>query len=162
VRNSIREHDLTAQLRVRYLRMEQWDSDDAYRTALEVERQMMIQAQSLSMRMIYLLDFGPAFQLSARQRQIQSDWLRAIEALEREVTLGKAFVTASFVFRGMITAINWLSPPAVPCVVAGTTREALIWIFDLSERNSVPVSPAKRSECSVSFGLGAFAHNEMV
>lgn len=152
--NSIREHDLSPLLRVRYYYMEKWGSDDAYKAALEDERQLLLRLQSTGKRMIYLFEFGPDFHLNPVQRQIQSDWLRAVAQLEREVMPGKAFVTSSFVFRGIITAVNWLSPPAVPYTVERSAREALVWIFDLSERNGVALTVIQRNECSMSFGLG--------
>ena len=69
----------------------------------------------------------------ASQRKYAAEWTRRTLTLQRLASLGGANVTPSAILRGLITAIHWLQPPAMPTTFFATREEAYreaIRVFD--------------------------------
>lgn len=72
---------------------------------------------------------------SAKQRQMQADYIASGMDLSRRYLRGFAFVAASAMQRGMLTAIFWLRPPEWPHRVFRSVEEASVWARMLVEAN---------------------------
>ncbi len=74
---------------------------------------------------------------SAKQRQMQADYIAAGLELTKRHLKAFAFVARSPMQRGMLTAVFWLGPPAWPHRVFSTLDEAKHWCSTmLAQANS--------------------------
>jgi hypothetical protein len=79
-------------------------------------------------RFVTLFDTsGTAVLPEAKMRRAIADWLERIEPQMKRYNLGSANVVASGAVRGMLTAIHWIFPPAVPQHYSPDPLDALAW-----------------------------------
>jgi hypothetical protein len=121
-------------------------TDEALISALEEHGRLLATLQRERQLAITIVDCADSFSLSARQRRIQGEWNRSAQDLERLTTLGKCFVMRSILSRGMLTAVNWFSPPAIQPRVVASLDEAMVWVYELCEGAGVSLSePTRRA-----------------
>lgn len=83
--------------------------------------------------MVY--DASAAGWVPPSQRQLQVEWMREHDKLNRDTTAGLAFVLPSPLVRGVLTAMLWLAPMPCPHLVARTLDQGLVWCRErLTER----------------------------
>ncbi|NLE89202.1 MAG: hypothetical protein GX607_22690 [Myxococcales bacterium] len=70
---------------------------------------------------------------TAKQRQMQADYIASGADLSRKYLKAFAFVAESAMQRGMLTAIFWLRAPEWPHRVFRTVEEASVWVRTLVE-----------------------------
>jgi len=75
--------------------------------------------------MVY--DASQAGWIPPSQRQLQADWMREHDKLNRDLTAGLAFVLPSPLLRGVLTAILWLTPMPCPHTVTRTLDHGVAW-----------------------------------
>jgi hypothetical protein len=92
-----------------------------------------------------ILDATRAGDTPAKQRRMQSEWLKRNETLLAKYSAGTAFVITSPLVRGLLTAILWVSPMAAPHTVVATVDEAEAWAIARLREHGVTVSGRARS-----------------
>lgn len=70
---------------------------------------------------------GVKLPLGAADRRVAGEFLREEKERMRAVCLGFCTVSSSPIVRGVITALNWISPMPVPHTVFATRAEAITW-----------------------------------
>jgi hypothetical protein len=134
-------------------------TDGEFASWLERYREVHELARTRSQQLAVLYDLTQASALSAQQRRMQADWIRQYEPLGRAVTLGVAFVTASAVIRGVLTAIFWVRPPYASHHVCAQLDEGLDWLFEHCEQRGVRIDSVMRAK--VRRGLGTTGLNSV-
>lgn len=71
--------------------------------------------------------------LDSKQRKRMSEHVNLSRALLRRWHVAAAIVADSAMVRGMITAINWVSPPPFPQKQFATRAEAESWLLGMLE-----------------------------
>jgi len=99
-------------------------TDDEFRSYLREMTDRVVLPRTPT---VTLLDAGLTLAVTARQRQMQAEWLREHRDVLRAFSLGTAFVIRSPVVRGVLTAILWVQPLEAPHVVVATRDEGLDW-----------------------------------
>lgn len=89
-----------------------------------------------------ILDARKCGALPPSQRKIQADWQREHTALAQKYTLGVAFLSASPVMRGILTAVIWLQPIKWPHEVVGTWDQAEQWTLERLRAAGLDAPPA--------------------
>jgi hypothetical protein len=112
-------------------------------------------ARDRGRKLAILYDLTQASPLSPQQRRMQAEWIRQFEQLGRAVTLGVAFVTASAIIRGVLTAIFWVRPPYSPHHVCTELDDGLDWLFSHCEQGGVRIDSVMRSEVRRCLGTAA-------
>jgi hypothetical protein len=79
------------------------------------------------------------------QRKLTAEWMKRTCALAKAVSVGGAHVTPGALMRGVITALYWLEPPALPTVLVATRREALLLGVKKLEEAGVKIPSRLRS-----------------
>jgi hypothetical protein len=74
---------------------------------------------------VILFDSRKSGTASAKQRQLQAQWMRNNKAQTKANTLGCVFVLDSVFSRGALTAILWLQPMPCPHAVVSNMDAAL-------------------------------------
>lgn len=91
-------------------------------------------------RVALVFDTSRSRPLSARQRRMWTDWLRAHDALIRKNVAGVALVVTSTLIRGVFTGVFWVWQPPMPYTFTGTVRDADAWArARLAEPTSRPL-----------------------
>jgi len=72
--------------------------------------------------------------ISSRHRKQLAEHARAVEPLLREYMVAAAIVSQSALVHGVVTAINWLTPPVFPQKVFSDAAEAETWLGNQLER----------------------------
>jgi len=80
---------------------------------------------------------------TAMQRSKQVAWLKANRETIQTYSCGSAFVVASTVIRGVLTAILWVAPIPGAHVVVATLPEAEAWAIARLTAEGVALPPAK-------------------
>ena len=79
-------------------------------------------------RKLCIFDLSKATTGTARQRQLQGEWIKRNEqALKREFAAA-AIVTDSAIIRGAVTAIFWVRPLPFPTRIVATLESAEVWL----------------------------------
>lgn len=100
-------------------------SEDEWRYHLQdLSRQVLQRSQPYAFVIDATDAGGPP---SATQRRLQADWMRANAATIKTFCKGGAFVFASPVVRGIVTAIHWIAPPLYPFATFAKKTEAIAW-----------------------------------
>jgi hypothetical protein len=73
---------------------------------------------------------------SASERREIASFLALHDKLQRKALLGGALVVSSAIVRGVITAVFWLRPPAVPQKAFGTRAQAVTHAIEQIERHA--------------------------
>jgi hypothetical protein len=89
-----------------------------------------------------ILDGRACGPMPPSQRKLQADWQREYAELARRFTLGVAFLSASPIMRGVLTAILWMQPIASPYTVLSTWAEAERWTAERLRPGGVEAPPA--------------------
>lgn len=138
-------------IRIASTRIDGAITDDQLKRSLDEYREMLESFERDQRQVISFIDMSSMGELSAQQRRIQSDWMRAIQPIQKAVTLGLAFIAPGTVTRGMLTAVFWFSPPAAPYIICGSMSEALAWALRACRERGVRVSEAAEQECRARF-----------
>jgi hypothetical protein len=80
---------------------------------------------------------------TAMQRSKQAAWLKANRDLIVQYSCGSAFVIASAIIRGGLTAILWVSPIPGAHTVVSTLAEGEAWAFGRLAAEGVSLSAGK-------------------
>src|SRR5688572_22807501 len=92
---------------------------------------LSLQLSARQQRHVVLHEAVAETSLSAKQRRTMGDHIKQHkEALKAHVA-GAAIVSSSMAIRGLITAINWVSPPPFPQKVFKSRNEAETWLRSL-------------------------------
>ena len=75
-----------------------------------------------------LIDLRQATAGTARQRQLQGEWIRKHEDTLKRDFCAAAIVTDSALIRGTVTAVFWIRPLPFPSHVTGTLELAHNWL----------------------------------
>lgn len=75
---------------------------------------------------------------TAKQRRIASEKLRARRDEWARYCVASAFVTPSAIVRGVMTAINWASPPPFAQRVFATVAEGEAWLMSFDGFSALP------------------------
>jgi hypothetical protein len=75
-----------------------------------------------------LIDLTRAQAGSAKQRQMQGQWIKAHESVLERDFAAAAIVTDSTIIRGAVTAVFWIRPLPFPSHVAATVENAQAWL----------------------------------
>ena len=102
-------------------------SDDEVRHYLEELRALRERRQPYAL----IIDANDSRGFSANQRKLQAEYIESGLALSRLYLKAFAFVSASAVQRGMMTAIFWLRKPEWPHGFFATFEEAKEWAHSL-------------------------------
>jgi hypothetical protein len=65
--------------------------------------------------------------MSPTQRKLQADYIVRNKAEIARCNRGTAFALRSPLIRGVLTAVQWMSPPPYPYAVVSTREEAIGW-----------------------------------
>ncbi len=126
-------------------------SDEAFKDYLaQVERTLY--AADARPRVI-IHDARAAGHNPPTQRKLQAEWLKKHDARLREITLGSVFVIDSALVRGILTAILWLQPLAMPHEVCGTVEEALDWSAKRLKERNLALVPTARTAILLKYGV---------
>jgi hypothetical protein len=88
---------------------------------------------------------GVRISLGALERKALADFFREQREALKESCLGIVTVSNSAIVRGVITAINWVSPLPVPGAVVGTRAEADRWAAErIADRQAEKARHSKR------------------
>lgn len=102
-------------------------SDDEVRQYLEELRALRERRQPYAL----IIDANESRGFSAAQRKMQADYIESGLELSRRYLKAFAFVSASSIQRGMMTAIFWLRKPEWPHRFFATFDEAKEWARSL-------------------------------
>ena len=80
--------------------------------------------------------------------------MQKYQALGREVTLGVAFIPASAIIRGVLTAIFWVRPPYAPHDVCAQLNDGLDWLLARCEQRRVSIAWQARVDIRRAMGIG--------
>ena len=98
--------------------------DETFRAYLEGLAGLLRRGESYAL----LFDARHADRTPPVQRKMQAEWMQAHEAELRRLCVGTAFVITSPLVRGVLTAVLWISPMAMPHTVVSTVEEAERWL----------------------------------
>jgi hypothetical protein len=90
-----------------------------------------------------VFDASRAASPNAMRRSKQAAWLKSHRDLIQKYSCGSAFVIASAIVRGGLTAILWVSPIPGAHTVVGTLAEAETWATDRLRAAGVAVPPQR-------------------
>jgi hypothetical protein len=79
-------------------------------------------------RKLCLIDLTGAKPGSARQRQLQAEWIRKNEAALQRDFAAAAIVTDNAIIRGTVTAVFWIRPLPFPTHIVATVPRADAWL----------------------------------
>jgi hypothetical protein len=113
-------------------------SDSEYVAHLEDCTKRILDANQIY---AYVYDGTRIEKMTAHQRKLQADWIKAHEATIRRLNKGCGFAFDSIITRGLLTAVHWLTPPPYPYVVVATREAAIEWCLQKLEM----VTPARRA-----------------
>lgn len=83
--------------------------------------------------------------ISAAQRRIQADWIRAHYQSLATACVGTAFVAPTAILRGIITAVFWMQRLPYPYAVVGTLSEAEAWCAGQLAASPRSMAPPRRT-----------------
>lgn len=112
-------------------------SDDDLAKSLEEMRKYRERREAYAL----LIDSSRCSGFSARQRQMQAEYIASGIRLTRVYLKAFAFVAKSQLQRGMLTAIFWIRPPESPYRVFMSVEEAERWVME-----QVPGIPARKRD----------------
>lgn len=79
-------------------------------------------------RKVCLIDLTGAKPGTARQRQVQAEWIRKNEGVLKREFAATAIVTDNAIIRGTVTAVFWIRPLPFPTHIAATVPRAEAWL----------------------------------
>ena len=97
-------------------------------------------------RVAFVLDTSDAGPLSATQRRRAASWMAARTRMLRDQCLGLAFVVASQVIRGVITAVFWIQPMPAAWTIEMRRASAVAWARERLREARVDRSEERISE----------------
>lgn len=83
---------------------------------------------TLSGRKVSLLDLTKAKGATAKQRQMQAQWIGIHEQKLRRDFAAAAIVTDNALIRGVVTAVFWIRPLPLPTEITATIAQAEAWL----------------------------------
>lgn len=115
-------------------------SDDDYEAALARMARELTKARS-ERRMMAFVSVGTSdSNMTPKQRQRSTAWLKEQDALLRAACIGQAVVVPGTIQRGVLTAILWMGAYPVPIRACATEEEADRWIRSLLQTGRPSVS----------------------
>jgi hypothetical protein len=91
-----------------------------------------------------LIDLRRAQPGSAKQRQMQGQWISDNEAVLQRDFVATALVADSAIIRGTITAVFWIRPLPMPSQVVATVEAAMAWLEPYLAELERPARPSHR------------------
>lgn len=116
-------HIDTSQLPLVVVRWEGRCTDDEVSAYLDEMTALLLRPD----RRAVIIDARDAVLPSANQRSMQAAWLRQHQLRIQERTVGTAFVIASALVRGGLTAVFWIQGLGGDQLVCATLGEAIAW-----------------------------------
>lgn len=98
-------------------------------TDQDVERYLQVLAKYRGRKQPYaiVLDTDRSMGFTARQRQMQGEYVRAGIEESRKYLRAMAFVASSAWRRGMLTAVFWIQPPPCAYEIFSSQADAVRW-----------------------------------
>ena len=99
-------------------------TDAAYKTYL-----LEFRAATLDRRQTYahVYDASSVEKMASTQRSLQADYIVAHREQIARYNKGTAFVLHSPLVRGLLTAVQWMSPPPYPYTIVASREQAITW-----------------------------------
>ncbi|HEY2514731.1 MAG TPA: hypothetical protein VGI39_27890 [Polyangiaceae bacterium] len=114
--------------------------DDALRACLSSVEDLLKEARDGNQWTFTVTDLTRMVEFpSAVQRACTSEWLARTLALQKAASLGAATVTRSTLLRGVVNAVQWISPPALPSPFVATREEAMIEARKVFDARRIPL-----------------------
>lgn len=114
--------------------------DDALRDCLSCVEDLLKEAREGKEWTFTVTDLTRMVEFpSAVQRARTSEWLARTFELQKHASLGGATVTRSMLLRGVVNAVQWVSPPALPTPFVATRREAMIVARKAYDARRIPL-----------------------
>ncbi len=124
-------------------------SDDALRDCLSCIEDLLKEAREQREWTFTVTDLTRMTEFpTPTQRKCTSEWVTRTFALQKAASLGGATVTRSTLLRGVINAVHWVSPPALPTTFVATRREAMLEAIKAFDRGRITLRPALRGALS--------------
>jgi hypothetical protein len=121
-------------------------SDSALESCLLHIEKLLSAAKEGGEKTYTITDLSRMYQIApASQRKYVADWVSRTLLLQKAASIGGANVTPSTILRGIITAINWISPPPFPSVFVATRREAFAEAIKAFDAAHAPLPAAVRA-----------------
>lgn len=101
-------------------------------TDQDIERYLQVLAKYRSRQQPYVivLDTDRSMGFTARQRQMQGEYVRAGMEESRKYLRAIAFVASAAWRRGMLTAVFWIQPPPAAYEIFTSRAEAVRWTME--------------------------------
>ena len=114
--------------------------DDALRDCLSCVEDLLKEARDGKEWTFTVTDLTRMVEFpSAAQRTCTSEWLTRTFGLQKAASLGGATVTRSMLLRGVVNAVQWISPPALPSPFVATRREAMVEARKAYDARRIPL-----------------------
>jgi butyrate kinase len=75
-----------------------------------------------------IIDLTKATPGTAKQRQMQGDWIKAHEEVVAREFVAAVIISDSAVIRGTVTAVFWIRPLPLPTEIVSTLEDAERWL----------------------------------
>jgi hypothetical protein len=84
---------------------------------------------------------GPTTAITARQRQMLTDWFDVTGELAGEYHFGIAVLINSAFIRGALKAVTWVKPIPVPVKPFGSIADAAPWVREIFAEQQLSITP---------------------
>jgi hypothetical protein len=120
--------------------------DSALEGCLSCIEELLREAKELREKTYTVTDLTRMYEFPpAAQRKYTSEWLARSHPLQKVASLGGATVARSTMLRGIINAVHWVSPPAMPSIFVATRHEAYAEALKAFDNARITVSPELRA-----------------
>jgi len=102
-------------------------TDEQYAAYLSELTKLVTETANQHPRLALVHDASAWIRSSARQRQLQADWIKEQLPLLKMKRACSAYVFKSALIRHSLTAVMWLVPTLGPHKVCATLAEAIAW-----------------------------------
>ena len=110
----------------------------------DIARYIAAHKELLDRKQIYaaVLDARAGKMMSAPHRKQIADWLKSDKARLEQFHASLAFVAASAILRGILTAVYWVAPPPYPYKIFEHIDDAKTWtLARIAERAGREIAP---------------------
>ena len=126
-------------------------TDENLRQYLDEQTLLFEQLARDQIRCISVIDCSFGTSVTAVQRAMYADWMKASKPLLDACLVGTAYVMPSVLVRGALTAIFWLTRLSTPHAVHRELDEGLRWAIDLAKRSDLRLHPSLEREGAAAF-----------
>lgn len=131
---------------ITYIRVAGAPSDEELADTLRQISHSMKDDLRRQRKTLNVMDMREAAVISAGQRRVASVWMKEHMVLFEQSCLGAAFIIASPLVRGVLTALLWFQPMKMPHDVVPDIDAAARWALALLDREQVDVPAHVRQE----------------